>query len=50
MGARYKGFCSDLFQALEQQGYSFSQVQTVDVAERFEKFAMRFKRQSGRAM
>lgn len=46
-GRTIQGFCSDLFQALEQQGYSFSQVQTVDVAERFEKFAVRLKGKAG---
>ena len=46
-GRTPQGFCSDLLQALEQQGYAFSQVQTVDVAERFEKFAVRLKGKAG---
>jgi signal transduction histidine kinase len=46
-GRTIQGFCSDLFQALEQQGYSFSKVRALDVAERFEKFAEGLKGQAG---
>ena len=46
-GRSIQGFCGDLFQALEQQGYAFSQVKPLDVAERFEKFAESLKGQVG---